>query len=87
MFEVGKRYEFRMIEGGDEVVSWGEVEAYEHPVLKLRDSPEREIPAHLMPRRPLGQGADRGPGTVPRRPGQIINVTSPNFISAVEKIG
>lgn len=86
MFEVGKHYEFRMIEGEDEVVFWGDVEAYEHPLLKVRDIPEHEIAAPFRPRPAPGQGADTSSGTVSRQPGPIINVTSPHFISAIEKL-
>lgn len=65
MFEVGRRYEFRMIEGDGEVQFWGVVEKYEHPLIKLANIP------------PIDDVTDA------ELPGQIINVTSPNFISAV----
>lgn len=57
MFEVGKRYEFRILEGGDEITMWRVIEKYEHPLIKFSD-----------------HGSMRG---------EVINVTSPNFISAV----
>lgn len=86
MFQVGKHYEFRMIEGDDEIQFWGDVEAYEHPLLKLKDTPERPIPIRLMHGDAPGEQPAQAPQMVPRQPGQIINVTSPNFISAVEKV-
>jgi hypothetical protein len=70
MFEVGKRYTIRMIEGGDESSSSRVVERYEHPLLKFADT---QIPDHLAP--PGAKGVVIS--------GEIINVTSPNFISAV----
>lgn len=69
MFEVGKNYEFRMIEGGDEVTFWGQIEKYEHPLIKLSD-------LHLELR------AVQKSETIH---GRIINVTSPNFVSAVRR--
>ncbi len=84
MFKVGKFYDFRMIEDGDEVRFGGYVEAYEHPLLKLEGGPERENPVRLMPGPAPGEAAPTSPGKIPGYPGQIINVTSPNFISAVE---
>lgn len=63
MFEVGKDYRFRIIEGSSEVTFVGTVEKYEHPLLKLADvEPSEFSPYRLY--------------------GQIINVTSPSFISA-----
>lgn len=68
MFEVGRRYEIRMIESGEEISRYGVVELYEHPLLKLQDA---TFPAGSIY---MPQGATlRGP---------IINTTSPNFISA-----
>ena len=69
MFEVGKNYEFRMMEGGDEVTFWGTVEKYEHPLIKLTDS-------HFQV-----SGAKKAMFV----PGRIINVTSTSFNSAVQK--
>lgn len=71
MFEVGKTYEIRMIEGGEETTSWHTVERYEHPLLKLADVKFEDD--DIM-----------GPAGA-EMPGPIINVTSPNFISALEK--
>lgn len=42
MFAVGKRYEFRMIEAGDEILFWGTVERHEHPLLKIANVPASE---------------------------------------------
>ncbi len=61
-------HEIRMLSDGDETMFWGTVERYEPPLLKLAD--------HVTPK----GDPFFPPGTVP---GQIINVTSPNFISAV----
>jgi len=36
MCEVGKRYELR--EGDSDVRFWGEIEKYEHPLIKLKDT-------------------------------------------------
>ena len=65
MFELGKRYEIRMIVDGVETMMWQTVEKYEHPLLKFAD---------VQPEKPYLE-----------RPifGEVINVTSPNFISAV----
>ena len=68
MFQVGKRYEIRMIIGGEETMSWGTIERYEHPLLKFADVNLRSLESHL-------------PDTTLH--GEIINVTSPYFISAV----
>ena len=67
MFEVGKGYEFRTLEGGDETSWYGVIEKYEHPLLKTADvqfSPD----------------SDFFPGGIVE--GRIINVTSPAFIGA-----
>lgn len=72
MFIVGKRYEIRMIEGGDECSFVRVVEKYEHPLVKFADV---DIPPDFGP--PGYEGSVI--------PGEIINVTSPNFISAVIK--
>lgn len=71
MFTVGRTYEFRIIEGGDETVFAGTIERYEHPLIKLADI---DMSAMSEP--------FRQPGIIK---GQIINVTSANFISAVER--
>lgn len=68
MFEVGKRYEFRMIECGDEILFWGAVERYEHPLLKIADVPA-SAPGDLVQHGPINS--------------PVINVTSPHFICAV----
>ncbi len=74
MFDIGARYEFCMIEGGSEVNFWGTVKEYEHPLIKLEDSPTINI---SMPPSKASKGK-----TTPSQPGRIINVTSPNFVSA-----
>ncbi|WCR16993.1 hypothetical protein [Paracoccus alcaliphilus] len=82
MFEVGKRYEFRVIEGGDEVSFTGRIEKYEHPLLKLEDTAVEALKIILTG----PDGEDAKPlSDMPARtfPGRIINVISPNFISAV----
>jgi len=70
MFEVGKRYEIRMIIGGDETTMWRTVEKYEHPLVKFADGHSDAKNDYLTA------------GTVR---GEIVNVTSPNFINAVER--
>tara|TARA_R100000365_G_C2709470_1_gene45340 strand:- start:106 stop:339 length:234 start_codon:yes stop_codon:yes gene_type:complete len=77
MFEVGSTYNFRMIEGGDEVTFDGTVEGYDHPLVKIADY---KIPESLRPGR--APGGDVSSGTVT---GPIINVTSIHFISAVAR--
>jgi len=67
LFEVGARYEIRMIIGGEETVLWAAIEAYEHPIIKTAS-------------KTFGDKSPYLPGKT--IPGQIINVTSPNFISA-----
>jgi len=68
VFQVGKRHEIRMIIDGEETMSWATIERYEHPLLKFADANVRSLESHL-------------PDTTLH--GEIINVTSPNFISAV----
>ncbi len=83
MFEVGAKYEFRIIEGGDETQFWGTVESYEHPLIKLADTPAmRSEMANSEDNFSLAFVED--PDGTPT-PGAIINVTSPNFISAVRR--
>ena len=80
MFEVGKRYEIHFIENGDEPTMWRTVERYEHPLVKFADmQPVRVIITGLPEQLPAA-----APPTKPI-PGEIFNVTSPNFISAVLK--
>jgi hypothetical protein len=47
VFQVGKRYEIRMIIGGEETMSWGTIERYEHPLLKFTDVNIRSLESHL----------------------------------------
>lgn len=83
MFEVGKKYQFVKVEGGDECSFQGVVEAYDHPLIKLA----RSEPVTIVIRMADSEGGDKehfrqeipeGP------PGQIINVTSTLFVSAQE---
>jgi len=67
MFEIGKKYEIRMIIDGDEATMWRTVETYEHPLVKFADV---HITSDLLPGRSIMRG-------------EIVNVTSPNFISAL----
>lgn len=78
MFEVGAKYEFHMVEGEGTVSFVGIVEEYEHPLIKLKDSPPMKI--HMD----LGDVSDKGAysSNIPSKLGQIINVTSPQFVSA-----
>ncbi|MDF2599757.1 MAG: hypothetical protein K0Q54_2580 [Methylobacterium brachiatum] len=46
MFEVGQRYEFRMLRDGEEWTSWGEVESIEGALIKLRDA--HGIPGEII---------------------------------------
>lgn len=70
MFEVGAQYQFTMLEAGDDITITGVVETYEHPLIKLED-------VTIV----LEVG---GTETSTTYPGQIINVTSTNFIRAVK---
>ncbi len=70
MFETGQKYEFVMIKGGEETMFWGTIESYEHPLIKLADHETKDH--EYLPSAFI--------------PGEIINVTSPNFISAVVKL-
>lgn len=81
MFKVGTKYEFRLIEGGDEIMFWGVIEAYEHPLVKLEDVDPSTI--NIIFRSPDGPQTQTL-GTKGKLPGRIINVTSPSFVSAVE---
>lgn len=67
MFEVGKSYEIRMIIDGSESTAILTVEKYEHPLVKFADT-------HIEIR-----GSYPAAHTVQ---GAIVNITSPNFISA-----
>jgi hypothetical protein len=83
MYEVGAKYELRMIEGGDEMLFWGVVEAYEHPLIKLADTPA--IRTETIDNKDDHSIAFvEDPDGEPIR-GAIINVTSPNFISALKQ--
>lgn len=80
MFETGATYEFRMIEGGSEVTFRGIVETYEHPLIKLKDSPAmKSVTTDSENDYTISIVED--PDGKPRR-GAIINVTSSNFVSA-----
>lgn len=68
MFVVGKEYEFHLLEGEDEITMHGTIEKYEHPLIKCADIHFSKDSA-FMPGKTV--------------PGQIINVTSPQFIRAV----
>lgn len=87
MFKVGAYYEFTAAadDGEGTVRFWGTVESYEHPLLKLTDE---EMPDIVFQRH--GAGEDEEPisvfkGDGKKLPGKILNVTAPQFISAVEK--
>ncbi|QIO73934.1 hypothetical protein HA459_18710 [Rhizobium leguminosarum bv. trifolii] len=83
MFEVGKKYEFRIIEGGDEIVFWGTIESYEHPLLKLQDTRAMKSEVIREESSMSISFVEDPEGKVYR--GRIINVISPNFISAVQE--
>lgn len=70
MFEAGKRYEIRMIIGGDETTMWRTVEKCEHLLVKFADSHFDAKNDYLAAKTVRGE---------------IVDVTSPNFISAVEQ--
>ena len=79
MFEVGKTYKFKWIVDGEELTMWGEVEHYDHPLLKTAD---HEPPTLVID---FGDGDEKkvvAPKSRSVIRGEIINVTSPNFISA-----
>jgi hypothetical protein len=67
MFEVGKRYEIRMIRDGEEGSTSRTVEKYEYPLVKFADVHARAVEPYLSAKTIRGE---------------IVNVTSPNFISA-----
>jgi len=68
MFEAGKRYEIRMIVDGAETTMWRTVESYDHPLVKFADVHDKGVKNYI-------------PAKTIR--GEIVNVTSPNFVSAV----
>lgn len=75
MFEVGKRYEIKMLEAGSEITLSGVVERYEHPLLKLRDMPPANMDIRdIRKNQKIDEQVVRGP---------IINVGSSVFVSAV----
>jgi hypothetical protein len=79
MFEVGKLYKFRMVQGDNEIMFWGVVETYEHPLVQLQDTGPITIRVvGVDSDEPVEEESISGPF-----PGRIINVTSPNFIGAV----
>ena len=78
MFEIGAQYKFCMIEGGNEGTFVGTVKEYEHPLIKLEDTPSRAV--RFISREGSGESSEGHP--IPSQPGRIINVTSPNFVSA-----
>lgn len=77
MFEVGKEYEFRLIEGADETSFRGTIVEYEHPLIKLADPTAAMIVIEGLEEEPVELNS------LPRA-GRIINVTSLHFVSAVE---
>lgn len=83
MFEVGAKYEFRVIEDGDQVTFTGTIENYDHPLIKLVDTPS-------MKHETVHNGSNitimviEDPESPPY-PGKIINVISPAFVSAVKR--
>lgn len=83
MFEIGAKYEFRMIEDGDEVTFWGTIETYEHPLIKLTDTPP--MTSKTTEHEDGGMTIEFVQTDGDPYPGKIINVTSPNFISAVKE--
>ncbi|HEV7247942.1 MAG TPA: hypothetical protein VGN93_13240 [Shinella sp.] len=84
MFTVGKRYDFRMIEAADEVSFTGTIEAFEYPLIKLQDAPRLKSETIETADGGLMITMVEDEGAAPY-PGRIINVTSPHFISAVER--
>jgi len=62
-------YEIQMIIDGNETTMWCTVEKYEHPLVKFADVQIDAI--NDLPAHTIR--------------GEIVNVTSPNFISAVEQ--
>ena len=78
MFEIGAQYKFCMIKDGSEVTFVGTVKEYEHPLIKLEDTPS--ITVRFISREGSGESSEGHP--IPSQPGRIINVTSPNFVSA-----
>lgn len=71
MFEVGKTYEIKMDDGAGILSMVGTVEKYEHPLIKLRQES-----AHLE--------FLRSAKDLTKIHGEIVNVTSVRFVSAVE---
>ncbi|HEV2575136.1 MAG TPA: hypothetical protein VGU72_25605 [Beijerinckiaceae bacterium] len=68
MFEIGKKYEIRMIIDGEETKFWRTVEKIDHPLVKFADTYFDSKNEYLQDRWIRGE---------------IINITSPNFVSAV----
>ena len=78
MFEIGAQYKSCMIKDGSDVTFDGTVKEYEHPLIKLEDTPSRAVRVIS----PEGSRKFTESHTIPSQPGRIINVTSPNFVSA-----
>lgn len=81
MFQVGGKYTFKMIsDDGDGITEfYGEVERYDHPLLKLKDSDPMVIRRVMF-----GSEGAAHEHPIASIPGQIINVTSVHFVSAVQ---
>jgi hypothetical protein len=67
MFEAGKKYEIKMIIDGEEAKMWQTVEKYDHPLLKFSDIDTKVLNEFIQAKTVRGE---------------IVNVTSPYFISA-----
>lgn len=83
MFEAGKNYEFRLIEDGGEITFQGTVERVDHPLIKLADTPAMKMETTKKADGRMVFATVEDPDA-PQHPGRIINVTSPNFVRAVE---
>lgn len=80
MFEVGSKYEFRVLFDGSEAILQGYVEKYEHPLLKIADIEAGTI--RIIFRDLIGDEPTFEDRPYPSEPGKILNVTSSAFISA-----
>lgn len=96
MFEVGSRYDFRMVRNGEDHAFSGTIAAYEHPLIRLEDTVAPVIEINFVGSEPfkdisLSEAVAESYKEEPNKSlsmggqtikGAIINVTSLHFVSA-----
>ena len=100
MFQVDRNYTFRMIRDGEEFVFEGTIASYEHPLIRLEDTEAPTINVSFVSPEPEPEAslAEVVAASYKEKPdealsigghiiikGDIINVTSVYFVSAIPK--